>query len=146
VHRHPDTEFVAGDAEHLPAETSSFDAVINVESSHCYGDIAAFYREVARVLRPGGRFLYTDLIPHDRVEDYERALAGLGLALEDRRDITSNVVLSCDETAATHARAFHTGNDRSILEAFLGVPSSRLYDAMKNGQQRYLLYHFQKSA
>ena len=38
----------------------AFDAVINVEASHQYPDFIGFLAEVARVLRPGGHFLYTD--------------------------------------------------------------------------------------
>jgi ubiquinone/menaquinone biosynthesis C-methylase UbiE len=53
-------DFLVGDAEHLPFPDASFDAVVNVESSHCYGDVAKFFAEAARVLRPGGYFLYTD--------------------------------------------------------------------------------------
>ena len=44
----------------LPFPDASFDVVINVESSHCYGHVDRFFAEVARVLRPGGWFLYTD--------------------------------------------------------------------------------------
>ena len=52
--------FVQGDAQNLPFPDESFDAVINVEASHQYPDFARFLTEVARVLRPGGHFLYTD--------------------------------------------------------------------------------------
>jgi fatty-acid O-methyltransferase len=47
-------ELVHGDAENLPFPQVSFDAVINVESAHCYGSIERFLAEVHRVLRPGG--------------------------------------------------------------------------------------------
>lgn len=49
-----------GDAEKLPLADASFDAVLNVESSHCYGNVETFFREAARVLRPDGRFLFAD--------------------------------------------------------------------------------------
>ena len=38
----------------------SYDAVVNVEASHLYPDVPRFLAEVARVLRPGGHFLYAD--------------------------------------------------------------------------------------
>jgi ubiquinone/menaquinone biosynthesis C-methylase UbiE len=53
-------DFVQGDAQNLPFPDESFDAVINVEASHQYPDFVGFLTEVARVLRPGGHFLYTD--------------------------------------------------------------------------------------
>ena len=53
--------FIQGDAENLPFEKNTFDLVINVEASHCYPSFPRFLAEVARVLRPGGHFLYADL-------------------------------------------------------------------------------------
>ena len=62
-HNLPGVDFVHGDAEKLPFPDQSFDAVINVESSAAYPHFSRFLAEVARVLRPGGHFLYTDLRP-----------------------------------------------------------------------------------
>jgi SAM-dependent methyltransferase len=56
----PGLSFQEGDAEQLPFGDRAFDAVLNVESSHCYGRLPVFLREVRRVLRPGGEFLYAD--------------------------------------------------------------------------------------
>ena len=56
-------DFVRGDAEDLPFPDQSFDAVVNIESSHGYPRFSRFLAEVARVLRPGGHFLYADLRP-----------------------------------------------------------------------------------
>ncbi len=142
AHAHPDNTFLAGDAEHLPVEDASFDLCTNVESSHNYDDVKVFFTEVARALRPRGAFLYTDLIPRDRITERERWLIELGFAMEDRRDITANTLLSCDETAATHARAFSDANDRAIMSAFLGMPSSELYADMRSGRQAYMLYRY----
>jgi SAM-dependent methyltransferase len=136
--------FLAGDAQSLPFPAARFDWVTNVESSHCYPRVDDFFREVHRVLRPGGGFLYTDLIAHDDVEPREALLEQLGFRREHARDITSNVLLSCDDGAARHARAFRRENDPSMIESFLGVPSSALYEAMKDGRQRYLLYRWRK--
>jgi ubiquinone/menaquinone biosynthesis C-methylase UbiE len=52
--------FVQGDAENLPFEPNTLDAVVNVEASHCYPDFPRFLAEVARVLKAGGHFLYAD--------------------------------------------------------------------------------------
>ena len=49
-------DFKTGDAEHLPFASETFDAVVNVESSHCYPSLPAFFSEVRRVLKPGGHF------------------------------------------------------------------------------------------
>ena len=62
-HNLPGLDFVHGDAENLPFADQSFDAVINVEASHVYPHFPRFLAEVARVLRPGGHFLYADFRP-----------------------------------------------------------------------------------
>ena len=49
-----------GSALDLPFPDASFDVVLNVEASNDYGDRRRFFREVARVLKPDGIFLYAD--------------------------------------------------------------------------------------
>src|SRR2546425_1886350 len=57
--RHPVIEFLEGDAERLPFEPSSFDAVVtNFGVPHLARPENAF-AEARRVLRPGGRFGFT---------------------------------------------------------------------------------------
>ncbi len=46
--------FVVGDAEDLPFDDASFDAVICANSFHHYHNPQAFFNGVASVLRPGG--------------------------------------------------------------------------------------------
>ena len=50
--------FIIGDSENLPFENNKFDAILNVESSHCYASMSKFIDEVTRVLKPGGYFLF----------------------------------------------------------------------------------------
>jgi ubiquinone/menaquinone biosynthesis C-methylase UbiE len=45
----------------MPFGPDSFDVVLNVESCHAYRDQAQFLREVARVLRPGGKLHLVDV-------------------------------------------------------------------------------------
>ena len=84
-------DFRAGDAENLPFADGSFDAVLNVESSHCYPDITKFFAEVARVLRPGGYLLMADLRPSENTEDFSAVdelrgqIEAAGLEIVDAR-------------------------------------------------------------
>jgi demethylmenaquinone methyltransferase/2-methoxy-6-polyprenyl-1,4-benzoquinol methylase len=50
-----------GDAERLPYADGAFDTVVSAFLMRNVGDRAAAYREVARVLKPGGRFLQLEL-------------------------------------------------------------------------------------
>jgi len=54
-------EFLAGDAQRLPFAESSFDVVLNLESSHCYAHFDWFVAEVARALKDSGIFCFADL-------------------------------------------------------------------------------------
>src|SRR5207237_355342 len=49
-HQAPCLCFSRGDALALDFPGQTFDAVVNVEASHCYPDMPRFLREVARVL------------------------------------------------------------------------------------------------
>jgi ubiquinone/menaquinone biosynthesis C-methylase UbiE len=56
----PNARFVEGEAGALPFEDASMDAVLCTSSFHHYPDPAAAAREMARVLRPGGRVVIAD--------------------------------------------------------------------------------------
>jgi len=133
---HPDrARFEVGDAEHLPFEESTFQVVTNIESSHTYPNLRSFYAEVRRVLQSGGRFLYTDLLPVERWMEVRVLLPSLGLSIESERDITANVLASCDAIAGTRAQAF--GGHSEMIDNFLAVPGSAVYEQMRSGAWQY---------
>lgn len=76
-HDLPGLEFVRGDAEDLPFPDKSFDVVVNVEASHSYPHLPVFLGEVARALRPEGRFLYTDTRIREFVPAWQTDLDGI---------------------------------------------------------------------
>jgi ubiquinone/menaquinone biosynthesis C-methylase UbiE len=85
--------YVEGDAEHLPFGDGEFDLVINVESSHNYPDVERFFREVARVLKPGGHFSIIDVFDP---RSYQRFRNSLQRDITEfdwihERDVTENV-------------------------------------------------------
>lgn len=57
--------FELADAEDMPFEDGSFDIVTCRIAPHHFGDVQAFTNEVARVLRPGGRFVLMDSLGPD---------------------------------------------------------------------------------
>ncbi len=140
-HRAEGLRFVAGDAEALPLEDGRADVVINVESSHCYGDIGRFLREVRRVLAPGGRLLLTDFQAAGEVEGLLAAIRGAGLEVSACEDITAGVLAALDADQArrrawiSQARA---GWLSGALARFSGVPGTAMYEAFADGSSRYL--------
>jgi SAM-dependent methyltransferase len=55
--------WVRGDATRLPFRSAVFDAAVSTQAFHWFPDQRATLRELARVLRPGGRFLLTVVVP-----------------------------------------------------------------------------------
>jgi ubiquinone/menaquinone biosynthesis C-methylase UbiE len=143
-HRDPRIRFYEGDAEKLPFEDGSFDLVTNVESSHSYPSIHTFYSEVYRVLAPGGYFLYTDLLPVQKMEHCRGLLQHLGFIVERVRDITRNVILSCDEVANQRVSAFHSSNNQALMGNFLATPGSIVYENMRNRVWTYQILKLRK--
>jgi SAM-dependent methyltransferase len=66
--RLPDADVREGDLEALPFADASFDAVTAVNSIFYAADMAAAMRELARVVRPGGRVVVTAWGPPERSE------------------------------------------------------------------------------
>ena len=89
----PGLDFIEGNAEHLPFPDESFDAVINIESSHTYPHFSRFLTEVARVLRPGGHFLYTDVRNTPDIAAWQAALGDAPLRMVSERIINTEVAL-----------------------------------------------------
>ena len=95
------------------------------------------------MLRPGGVFLYTDLLPVQRWMEVRALLPPLGLTIVVDRHITPNVLASCDEVAATRAQAF--GGSSSMIDNFLAVPGSMVYEQMRSGAWEYRILRARRS-
>lgn len=132
--------FIKGNAEELPFPIDSFDVVINVESSHCYGNRANFFSEVNRVLRPGGYFLYADFM--GRVHYYKRPLQlqNAGLSVISEQDITPNVIHSM-ELSADYKREMIRNKVfkpfRNAINDFVGIPGSNIFNKFKERETIY---------
>lgn len=61
-------EFREGDLEALPVEPETLDVAVLSLVLHYAADPLRVLLEARRVLRPGGRLLLVDLLPHDRTE------------------------------------------------------------------------------
>jgi len=132
--------FEVGDAEQLPFADGAFDAVLNVESSHCYGRFDRFLGEVRRVLRPGGHFLYADFRPEDEIAGWRAALEAAGFAIAAERDLRPGVVAALDADDANKRVMIDGLVDRPLLgifREFAALRGSILNDALRRGDIGY---------
>ncbi|WP_165422991.1 class I SAM-dependent methyltransferase [Ktedonosporobacter rubrisoli] len=147
-HRVDGLSFVQGDAERLPFGNCSFDAVINVESSYAYGNVDRFLQEVARVLRPGGYFLFTDYRYQHRIGLLRAQIENCGLNVLSDRCINAEVVRALDLDHARKAdlikkkvpQALH-----NVMHYFAASPGSPIYDELKAGTVDYHSWLMQKT-
>jgi SAM-dependent methyltransferase len=156
-HGRPGLTFATGDAENLSFPPASFDAVINVESSHCYPRMARFLFEVRRVLRPGGLLLFTDFrpsgssptdaVPKDDLPELRRQFAESGLRTLEEQDITAEVVRALSlATPAVRAHIEHRVPKplRHDSIEYSGVEGSARFRDFADGSLTYLRLVLQK--
>ena len=140
--------FQVGDAQRLPFPDESFDVVLNVEASHCYPDFPGFLDEVARVLKPGGRFGHADLRYQSGVEEWVAALAKHPrLRLDGMRLINPEVIrgmeLNTPRYEAMVKQALPRFLHRLALD-FAGVKGSRLHRDALSGEMSYRSFSLTK--
>jgi ubiquinone/menaquinone biosynthesis C-methylase UbiE len=139
--------FRQGDAEKLPLADESVDAVVNLESSHCYGSMGQFLSEVQRVLRPGGYFLFSDHRDQDKIETLHRQLSDSGLRLQNEIDITANVVRALELDNDRKAKLIEQRCPKMLrrrMEEFAAMKGTKTYESFRTGYSRYLSFVLQK--
>jgi ubiquinone/menaquinone biosynthesis C-methylase UbiE len=105
-------KFYVDDAHSLSTvEENSVDFLINIESAFHYPDKAAFFKQIYRVLKPGGSFVIADILTtnvkqnrlknswkrrmsfyHWPLESYKKALPGANFQALSFSDITPEVI------------------------------------------------------
>ena len=139
--------FEVGDAESLPYPDQSFDVVINVESSHCYGCVEAFFDQVHRVLRDGGYFLLTDFRRTEDITELRRALEISGLEMVRERNITPEILNALDQEMPRKTALIKDMVPKHLerfSHQFAGSPGSKIYDRFRTGETVYLSFVLQK--
>lgn len=145
--RQPNLDFVCGNAQELPLQSETYDAVINVEAGHLYHDFRAFLSEVNRVLKPGGHFLYADCRARRDVPEWDEALKAFPLRVESWRDIHKEICLGMDGSSVASVELINKKVPallRGISKEFYCLPGSLMYRSMQDGGIAYRMYDFVK--
>lgn len=136
----PGVQFAVGDAESLTFADGSFDAVVNVESSHNYPHVESFFAEVCRVLRPGGVLLFADFRPADGMAALAQTVTDAGLVIEENEDISANVVRALTMTSAEHEAGIDTNFPsflRKRAKEFAATQGSAAYQRLATKEFEY---------
>jgi SAM-dependent methyltransferase len=144
----PSLSFVQGDAQDLRFPDGEFDAVINVESSHCYPCMQGFLEGVARILKPGGHFLYTDYHSAKQLARMRSLFEECGLFLVEEENISPNVLkaleLDNDRKKALITR-FVPPILRHMFYEFAGMEGTHTFnETMRTGERIYSRFVLQK--
>jgi SAM-dependent methyltransferase len=141
--------FHNGHAEDLPVENGSCDIVVNVESARCYWDIGRFFSEVKRILRPGGHFMFADMIPPDHLHGILAHLQTNGFVIRERNDITNNVVMALDHDSSRREDIIRRRVPRCLAKAFAqfaGTRGTERYESFRNGTFQYWSFVMERPA
>ena len=139
--------FAHGDAENIPLADGAVDAIINLESSHCYGSMTRFLSEVRRVLRPGGFFLLSDHRDQDRAPILREQLQQAGFKTVTEIDITSNVVKALELDHDRKKELIRRKCPKFLLreaEEFAALKGTRAFESFKAGDSRYFSFVLQR--
>lgn len=78
----PNVDLRAGSLESLPIDDGTLDAAMMFLVLHHVADPALALKEAARALKPSGRLILVDMLPHDR-EEYRAQMGHLWLGFDE---------------------------------------------------------------
>ncbi len=143
----PGLSFTRGNAEDLPFDDNSFDAVVNVESSRCYPHMSVFLSEVYRVLRPGGFLLFSDMRTQPDNQILQEQFRAAQLSIISEQNILPNVLAALkidskrrEELISRKAPKFL----RKSASEFSGVVGTERFRLFADGEMGYYHYVLQK--
>ena len=139
--------FAQGDAQKLSLADNSCDVLINVESSHRYPRISEFLKEVSRILRPDGHFLFTDFRYDHEMDEMKKLLEESGMKIIKERLINQEVIaaLELDDMRKRNLiKKLAPGFLHKIAFNFAGMIDSMTYKQFVSNKYVYFSYVLKK--
>ena len=146
-YKEKNSTFLQANAQNLPFKDSSFEVVINVESSHRYPQVELFINEVYRVLKSGGTFLFTDFGQSKELKIIEEQMENAQFRFVKKENITSEVVEAL--TLSTPERKVLIDKItpvffKKLAHQFVATEGSTTYNRFANGYFEYVYYILKK--
>lgn len=159
-------KFIIGDACALPFEDASLDALLAIECIFHFPDREKFFAEATRVLKPGGKFAFSDFVPIKKMdgkgkrirEMFERSVSthfGDGseaLTLRQYNELARsyNLKSTCEMDVTANTMPTFTALFDRIDWRRKGAFSSWfarriLWFSQKSGEVRYTILGYQKA-
>jgi len=136
-------DFRTGDAQALDFPDGHFDAVVNVEASHCYPRQDQFFSSVYRVLHKGGHLLYADFRTPVDAQKLDDDISGAGFHVKSKTDITEHVLSALKRTSERYRKLVHTFAPKILhpaMETFAAVEGSGVFNSFVNRERIYYSY------
>lgn len=147
-HKVENLRFIQGEAEDIPFEDNSFDALINVESARCYGNIQTFFDEAYRVLKKDGKFLFADMIKKEDSDEIEQKIKKAGFKTVSKRNIRPNVVKALSLDSEQRKDVIDKRVPKFLQKSFYqfaGVSGTQRFEAFNSGEMGYKSYTLSKT-
>ena len=140
--------FKQGDAQNLPFDDSSFDVVLNVESSHRYPDMHKFLTNVERILKPNGYFLFTDFRETFDVPELLKMIKLFDFEWIDKERINKQVLRGLNNDSERRrqlVKRYIPGFLHKTALNFAGVSDSHIYKMIESGEYEYFIFILRKN-
>ena len=134
-------------SEKILFEEGSFNFVLNVKSSHCYGSIPLFLTEVKRVLKPGGFFLWSNFGLTKEMSTLFSSFLGSSLIKIREKNITCFVLNALKKMSQERTRKIKKRVPKPIQPVFMSfteIEGSEVYDSFIQNKLTYKSVTFKK--
>ena len=117
----------------------SVDLLVNVESSHCYGNIDNFFTQINRALTKDGFFCFTDFRSKENMVELNKKLAEFFTVI-NQEDISKNVMHALKLDTDRRLQVIQEKCPKMfvpLIQKFSGVEGTRIYEELANEETQY---------